>query len=787
MPSHAGYEPIAGDDDADISRPSLDSQDGSVTGRRRRGPSVDLKGLDTAFKRWTETIAQRVKINRRKKLEIQPEKREIVFSVFQPAHGRLPPPPTKTLDHQPPITHEEFERIAQSVRAAIFEGIHPKMISKGSSGSYYARVRDPDTGQIKTIGVFKPKDEECPTDLKFPNVDRCVGSFSQQEARSSTILGFGRSCLIPNLSYISEAGASLLDTRLSLHIVPHTELASFASPAFFYDWIDRSAAKKGKALPEKIGSLQLFAHGFTDASDFLRKHPWPGRSIADTWNEDDHRQGRHSKRCFNALGVLCGKAGGDYDDYDDMDYDQNLHATTNTSTRAGGSFVWTPALQQSFREELEKLIILDYLMRNTGAHEKQIVDTAPTRLPMMSELKQSGAPSHVPHNTPGTESTASPYSRPHIHIAAIDNSLSFRAPPSSEGMEVLYVWVAIPARLVDRQMAVLKGQGWNIVQSLKRDEEGCPLELTRRVKVLVWDDEVEVINETVDAEDGGAAPLPAQSPKSPRSPVVAPTRQSVSPLSFAMPRRRRSRSISDFPPPRPRAPVPFTQAVGTSSGETSGVAILAQLEKLDEVSSGREDAVATEEVEITTTDVFRSDQASDKNPDAVLSRPGPSRISPVPEHDEGETALPPPHPSRIASDPIPLVQEDLDGEDDEVNPMMFSSVTSLGDNTPIPPSMTRSATAAQGPRPSLEGRRWPSFGAIGKRGQRLSLDTATATDVVSGKTRTVIRERLQTVDSKAFFQNCPHFNRAYCGVIHRGSMAKERAEDVPATLLRGIK
>ncbi|ELU42697.1 phosphatidylinositol 3- and 4-kinase domain-containing protein [Rhizoctonia solani AG-1 IA] len=807
MPSHAGYEPIAGDDDADISRPSLDSQDGSVTGRRRRGPSVDLKGLDTAFKRWTETIAQRVKINRRKKLEIQPERREIVFSVFQPAHGRLPPPPvsatvTKTLDHQPPITHEEFERIAQSVRAAIFEGIHPKMISKVcltcpcptamcSCTASSRALRGATTREyaiqiqvkLRRLAYSNPRMRRSACSMRNPKFQKWVHRtffwWLVSWSPSSQYLWYPA-------SYISEAGASLLDTRLSLHIVPHTELASFASP----EEPDRSAAKKGKALPEKIGSLQLFAHGFTDASDFLRKHPWPGRSIADTWNEDDHRQGRHSKRCFNALGVLCGKAGGDYDDYDDMDYDQNLHATTNTSTRAGGSFVWTPALQQSFREELEKLIIL-------GAHEKQIVDTAPTRLPMMSELKQSGAPSHVPHNTPGTESTASPYSRPHIHIAAIDNSLSFRA-----------------------QMAVLKGQGWNIVQSLKRDVSRSiiqgyspltsvvgrrlclmshvaalmthcifpgPLELTRRVKVLVWDDEVEVINETVDAEDGGAAPLPAQSPKSPRSPVVAPTRQSVSPLSFAMPRRRRSRSISDFPPPRPRAPVPFTQAVGTSSGETSGVAILAQLEKLDEVSSGREDAVATEEVEITTTDVFRSDQASDKNPDAVLSRPGPSRISPVPEHDEGETALPPPHPSRIASDPIPLVQEDLDGEDDEVNPMMFSSVTSLGDNTPIPPSMTRSATAAQGPRPSLEGRRWPSFGAIGKRGQRLSLDTATATDVVSGKTRTVIRERLQTVDSKAFFQNCPHFNRAYCGVIHRGSMAKERAEDVPATLLRGIK
>ncbi|KAH7339769.1 hypothetical protein B0J17DRAFT_627810 [Rhizoctonia solani] len=58
-----------------------------------------------------------------------------------------------------------------------------------------------------------------------------------------------------------------------------------------------------------------------------------------------------------------------------------------------------------------------------------------------------------------------------------------------------------------RQMAVLKGQGWNIVQSLKRDEEG-PLELTRRIKVLVWDDEIEVVDEAIDTDDGRAIPPP---------------------------------------------------------------------------------------------------------------------------------------------------------------------------------------------------------------------------------------------------------------------------------------
>lgn len=33
--------------------------------------------------------------------------------------------------------------------------------------------------------------------------------------------------------------------------------------AFFYDWIDRTASKNGKPLPEKVGSLQYFMHGFT--------------------------------------------------------------------------------------------------------------------------------------------------------------------------------------------------------------------------------------------------------------------------------------------------------------------------------------------------------------------------------------------------------------------------------------------------------------------------------------------------------------------------------------------
>lgn len=42
-----------------------------------------------------------------------------------------------------------------------------------------------------------------------------------------------------------------------------------------------------------------------------------------------------------------------------------------------------------------------------------------------------------------------------------------------------------------KQMAVMKGQAWNVVETLKTTDHG-PLELTRRARVCVWDDLVDV-------------------------------------------------------------------------------------------------------------------------------------------------------------------------------------------------------------------------------------------------------------------------------------------------------
>lgn len=96
---------------------------------------------------------------------------------------------------------------------------------------------------------------------------------------------FGRACLIPNQGYLSEAGASLVDTKLNLQIVPKTRVVRLVSDTFNYPRIDRQKAKikrtikervpaarfKRMTLPPKIGSFQLFVDSYKDADHWLRR------------------------------------------------------------------------------------------------------------------------------------------------------------------------------------------------------------------------------------------------------------------------------------------------------------------------------------------------------------------------------------------------------------------------------------------------------------------------------------------------------------------------------------
>jgi len=124
---------------------------------------------------------------------------------------------------------------------------------------------------------------------------------------------------------------------------------------------------------------------------------------------------------------------------------------------------------------------------------------------------------------------------PSIHLGAIDNSLSWPWKHPDAWRSFPFGWLFLPVDLIgrpfsqktrdhflplltssqwwsetqlalrkvfqmdpdfeetmfSRQIATMKGQAWNVVETLKTADHG-PLELTRRAKVCVWDDLVEV-------------------------------------------------------------------------------------------------------------------------------------------------------------------------------------------------------------------------------------------------------------------------------------------------------
>lgn len=71
----------------------------------------------------------------------------------------------------------------------------------------------------ENISVFKPKDEE-PYGALNPK-------WTKWMHKICCPCCFGRSCLVPNQGYLSEAGASIVDERLGLNIVPKTKVSCF--------------------------------------------------------------------------------------------------------------------------------------------------------------------------------------------------------------------------------------------------------------------------------------------------------------------------------------------------------------------------------------------------------------------------------------------------------------------------------------------------------------------------------------------------------------------------------
>lgn len=490
--------------------------------RRRTNSGVDIKAINARLERWAEEIKDRFKIRRVKGKTAEDEQLEIHHSVFQ-APDWIHPATKESLrideeDGAERMSKIEFDDLVESVRTAIELGTHPKLIAQGSSGSYFAR-----NSSGKTVGVFKPKDEE-PYASKNPKWTKWVH-------RNLFPFFFGRACLIPNLSYVSEAAAYVLDCQLRTGLVPYTEVVSLSSKSFFYDFWDRRQFYRGKkALPEKQGSFQAFLKGYKGATEFFKEHPWPDhhnstfrdapqRKRKRRWAEDCRPKSAHAE--------------------DSEAEEEGLNSREQSRMRHE---FWSDALQESFREQLEKLVILDYIMRNTDRgtdnwmiridREKQTADI------VMKPPKQDGAvDAEEPYRRDENMTTVPPTDREAAvpRIGAIDNSLSWPWKHPDAWRSYPFGWLFLPVSLIGRpftektrrhflplltskdwwsdtqiklrrcfeldadfkermfarQIAVMKGQAWNVVETLKTPDHG-PLELTRRNRVCVWDDLVDI-------------------------------------------------------------------------------------------------------------------------------------------------------------------------------------------------------------------------------------------------------------------------------------------------------
>ena len=387
--------------------------------RQRSNSGIDLKALNARLERWADEIASKFKIRRGSQLP-DFEQLEIQHSVFHPPDW-IRPASVDNLHTEfadPPGTRMEksdFDAAVESVQVAIEMGVHPTLISKGSSGSYFAKNSG---GEV--LGVFKPKDEE-PYASRNPKWTKWIH-------RNLFPCFFGRVCLIPNLSYVSEAAAYVLDAQLRCNLVPYTDVVSFSSKSFHYDFWDRRAFyRKKRPLPEKLGSFQIFLREYKDATNFFREHPWPdqdasldpGPNRKRGWT-DDCRRSRRSEP-------------------DDDEDDLGTPTAEEADRRRG---FWTPSLQVKFREQLEKLVVLDYIMRNTDRGldnwmirvDKPKSDAVSSTNSMHAPSNDSAKPADEPYMRPpeqmvATSRTGTPLSKPDddltIRIGAIDNSLSW--------------------------------------------------------------------------------------------------------------------------------------------------------------------------------------------------------------------------------------------------------------------------------------------------------------------------------------------------------------------------
>ncbi|KFD69151.1 hypothetical protein M514_02969 [Trichuris suis] len=345
----------------------------------------------------------------------------------------------------------QFNNVIRQAEEAIEFGRYPKRILQGSSGSYFVQ-----NTKGETIGVFKPKNEE-PYGKLNPK-------WLKWMQRMCCPCCFGRSCLPLNQGYLSEAAASLVDQKLNLNIVPRTKVVRLAAPTFNYSRIDHAKAQTKQrimdkypnigrrfhrlGLPPKIGSFQLFVSGYKDANCWLAQ------------------------------------------------FDQEP---------------LTGDAKVQFQQQFERLVILDYIIRNTDRGSDNW-------LIKCDRLVKSGDENE-------SEETSVRHTSESVSVAAIDNGLAFpfkhpdewraypfhwawlkqaREPFSEETRKLVLPHIddldfvmelcddlrklfetdqGFDFQTFERQMAVMRGQILNLCQALK--EGRSPMQLVQMPPMII--------------------------------------------------------------------------------------------------------------------------------------------------------------------------------------------------------------------------------------------------------------------------------------------------------------
>jgi len=337
-----------------------------------------------------------------------------------------------------------MQQALSEVREAISIGIFPTLISQGTSGSYFCYNR-----QREVVGVFKPKNEE-----PYGDFNPKWGKWLQ---RTVCRCCFGRSCLLNNVGYVSEAAASAVSRRFQFNIVPETTVVRLSSPTFNYSYLRRKLDKKLHQyfeLPPKIGSFQLFVRNAQDAS------------------------------------VLC-----------------------------NGTKPLGPRAEAELRRRFERLVLLDYVIRNTDRGMDN----------WLVRFKDRAADSR--HSTPagslanGSDALSSDGAAESVEVYGIDNGLAFPFKHPDNWRSYPYGWADLPMARVPfstdtsedvlpkiqsadfvssliadlrqimaldshfsetnfhKQMAVMQGQLYNLEQCLLQG--GSPVDLVNMTPLVV--------------------------------------------------------------------------------------------------------------------------------------------------------------------------------------------------------------------------------------------------------------------------------------------------------------